>query len=291
LKEPDLEAVLCDPQLRQFFLWQEDFIVTYIKCDQAELYWTAITRELERHCTCITWDELGCILVEPVCACSDLRPPPHVTTVILPNSPPKTLRTVSRISHLFPELLKILLSVIQLLPRSYFGGGNPALLVKVIRKCFDVLEFTKLVSTRFIRLEAFLILVSNITAVGHRGQPTPKPPPSPLVFHTRHKQMGFQDKNKKRENMDFAITRAWMRKFTQLSTPTRPKTTDPQASANAPVLSVDPSGSASQSPSLLLTWSPMKSSLPEIRFVKYRHQHRHPPNSSDVYHMITLSGY
>jgi hypothetical protein len=44
--------------------------------------------------------------------------------------------------------------------------------------------------------------------------------------------MAFQDK-KKRENMDLAITKAWIRKaFTQLSTATRPNTINPQASAN-----------------------------------------------------------
>jgi hypothetical protein len=53
--------------------------------------------------------------------------------------------------------------------------------------------------------------------------------------------MTFQDK-KKQENMDFVITGAWVQKFTQLSTPTRPNTTDPQASANTPVLSVDQIG-------------------------------------------------
>lgn len=43
--------------------------------------------------------------------------------------------------------------------------------------------------------------------------------------------MTFQDR-KKRENMDLAITRSWIRKaFTQLSTATRPNAIDPQASA------------------------------------------------------------
>ena len=94
------------------------------KRDQAELYWIAVTRELERHCTCITWDELGRIMTEPVCICRDFRSPPtHNTAVILPNFRGKTLRTASRIRHLFLELLEVLLSVIQPLPSSVLNSA------------------------------------------------------------------------------------------------------------------------------------------------------------------------
>ena len=93
------------------------------KRDQAELYWAAVTRELECHCTCITWDELGRSLAEPVCICRDFRSPPaHNTAVILPNFRGKTLRTASRIRHLFSELLEVLLSVIQPLPSSILNS-------------------------------------------------------------------------------------------------------------------------------------------------------------------------
>lgn len=91
------------------------------KRDQAELYWSAITRELERHCTCITWDELGRILAEPACICGNFRSPSvHNTAIVLQNSRGKTLRTASRIRHLFSELLEVLLSVLQPLPSSLF---------------------------------------------------------------------------------------------------------------------------------------------------------------------------
>jgi hypothetical protein len=94
------------------------------KRDQAELYWAAIARELECHCTCITWDEHGRLLAEPVCICSDFRSPPtHNTAVILPNFRGKTLRTASRIRNLFSELLGVLLSIIRPLPPNLF---NPA---------------------------------------------------------------------------------------------------------------------------------------------------------------------
>ena len=94
------------------------------KRDQAELYWTAVTRELECRCTCITWDEHGRILAEPVCICRDLHSPPaHATAVILQNFRGKTLRTASRIRHLFSELLEVLLSVIQPLPPSILNSA------------------------------------------------------------------------------------------------------------------------------------------------------------------------
>jgi len=93
------------------------------KRDQAELYWTAVTRELKCRCTCIIWDELGRILPEPVCVCRDFRSPPtYNTAVILLNFRGKTLRTASRIRHLFSELLEVLLSAIQPLPYSILNS-------------------------------------------------------------------------------------------------------------------------------------------------------------------------
>ena len=161
LKELDLEAVLCNPQLRKSLpLWifemRQQKVYHHIhrlsdsetqrprlghdllfdsglqfrptssrrKRDQAELYWTAVTRELECRCTCITWDELGHILAEPVCICRDLpSPPTYAAAVILPNFRGKTLRTASRIRHLFSELLEVLLSVIRPPPPSILNSA------------------------------------------------------------------------------------------------------------------------------------------------------------------------
>ena len=89
------------------------------KRDQAELYWAAIAREFESHCTCITWDEHGHILAEPVCICRDFySPSTHHTAAILPDFRGKTLRTGSRLRDLFSELLEVLLSVIHPPPSS-----------------------------------------------------------------------------------------------------------------------------------------------------------------------------
>jgi len=158
LKELDLEAVLCNPQLRKSHRFFSNGLAKSLsshsppvhsetqhprlghdllfdsglqfrptssrrKRDQAELYWAAVTRELECRCTCITWDGLGRIMAEPVCICRDIHSPPtHATALILPNFRGKTLRTASRIRHLFSELLEVLLSVIQPLPPSILNS-------------------------------------------------------------------------------------------------------------------------------------------------------------------------
>ncbi|KAF9779614.1 T-complex protein 11-domain-containing protein [Thelephora terrestris] len=292
LKELELEVVLCNPQLRHDLLFDSGLqfrpTSSRRKRYQAELYWSAIARELECHCTCITWDENGRVLAEPVCICGDFHSPStHNAAVILPNFRGKTLRTASRIRNLFSELLEVLLSIIQPLPSAMFNptpapttfqpapekfatqgdhirslldpeliqqeiyhgvwdasglfrllgetlkchcapmrdhnveamiqtaqscvdGRNIASLTKAIRMCFDVLEFMKLD-------------LANHLLQGLR--------PYLLRSAPEYERMTFQDK-KKRENMDLAITRAWVRKaFTQLSTATRPNAIDPQASA------------------------------------------------------------
>ena len=160
LKELELEVVLCNPQLREWLTSQlffrqaaESLPLTTIcpnsepkhlrlghdllfdsglqfrptssrrKRYQAELYWSAIARELECHCTCITWDEHGHVLAEPVCICRDFHSPStQNTAVILPDFRGKTLRTASRIRNLFSELLEVLLSIIQPLPSAIFNS-------------------------------------------------------------------------------------------------------------------------------------------------------------------------
>jgi hypothetical protein len=203
-KGVDLEALPCDPQLRQLLPWQRgvhrhpssakprnglarlghDLLFDPgLALHQARSGRTLLGPTIPREFECHVHASHGTNSIAPWRLC-DFRPPPHATIVILPNSPPKTLRTVSRIRrHLFSELLKVLLSVIQL-PQSCFGGGHPASITKAIWMCFDVLEFSKLGSARFIHLEASPILISNLAAAGRREQLTLKPPPSPLAFPT-----------------------------------------------------------------------------------------------------------
>jgi T-complex protein 11 len=91
------------------------------KRDQAEHYWSAITRELETGCTCVTWDGSGQV-IDPACICKDLPlPATHPVAAFLPNSRRTTLRMTSRIRNLFSELLEVLVSVIQPLPSSVYG--------------------------------------------------------------------------------------------------------------------------------------------------------------------------
>lgn len=121
LKELELEAVLSNPQLRHDLLFDSGLqfrpTSSRRKRSQAELYWSAVARELECRCTCLTWNEHGHMLAEPVCICRDsCSPPTHNTVVFLPNLRGKTLRTISRIRNLFSELLEILLSIIQPTP-------------------------------------------------------------------------------------------------------------------------------------------------------------------------------
>lgn len=156
LKELELEAVLRNPQLRESFASltgvPEDLSWPIIcpkhprlghdllfdsglqfrptssrrKRDQAELYWAAIARELERHCTCITWDQHGHILAEPVCICRGTRSPPtRNTTATFPNFRGKTLRTPSRIRDMLSELLEVLISVIHPLPSNLSDPTTP----------------------------------------------------------------------------------------------------------------------------------------------------------------------
>ncbi|TCD65491.1 hypothetical protein EIP91_002575 [Steccherinum ochraceum] len=136
LKELDLEAILRNPQLREYFtLSRLSFFVEPVippghdllfdsglqfrptssrrKRDLADNYWSAIVRELENGCTCATVDAHGRPL-ERVCICKSVPMP--VGRSIRASTPAGTfvtVRTPSRLKPLLTELLEVLISIIQ----------------------------------------------------------------------------------------------------------------------------------------------------------------------------------
>ncbi|TFY83169.1 hypothetical protein EWM64_g841 [Hericium alpestre] len=130
LKELDLDAIMRNPQLRHDFLFDSGLqfraAASRRKREQAETYWSAVLRELELGCTCVTFDTRG----RPhnlLCVCQRLPEAPSEPVIAcMPLRRKLTLRMPSRLRPLLQELLQVLLSIIRpqasVLPNTQ--GGN-----------------------------------------------------------------------------------------------------------------------------------------------------------------------
>lgn len=123
LKELDLEAILRNPQLRHDLLFDPGLqfrpTCSRRKRDLAEKYWTAVMREVQTGCTCVTFDSQG----NPhrlVCVCAQTSTSSKHPVFSQLSAKVYTLRMPSRILTLLCEFLEVLLLVIQ--PLSKISG-------------------------------------------------------------------------------------------------------------------------------------------------------------------------
>ncbi|KAF9068886.1 T-complex protein 11-domain-containing protein [Rhodocollybia butyracea] len=116
LKELDLDVILRNPQLRHDLLFDcgLQFRPTRSrrKRQLSEVYWNAVTREIESGCTCFSIDRLGAPTA--ACICSQIPDIPSKSVLgYCLASQALIVRMPSRLHSLLSEFLEVLLVVIQ----------------------------------------------------------------------------------------------------------------------------------------------------------------------------------